>query len=99
MKVKLKTIEQLEKEFRPYASIWDSKNGELRFEVHGFKWHINSYMLTKLGTFIDVKNKEIIRIRSYRKNYTHEGYDGWVYHELWFEPEFEDFLSEEEFML
>jgi hypothetical protein len=92
MKVKLKTLEQLEKEFRPYASMWEFINGSLRLRVDGFHWHINSCMIKRLGGFIDVMDIGYSNTR----NYTHYGDDQWYYHKLWFAPKFDDFISEEE---
>jgi hypothetical protein len=94
MRVKLKTLEQLEKEFRPYASRWKLTNTLLYIEVYGLKWNINADMLSKLGTFIDVERFEFPK-----EMYTHYG-DGngyWNYHESWFTVE--EFFKEEEFMI
>jgi hypothetical protein len=94
MRVKLKTLEQLEKEFKPYADIWEHGKTLLYIEIFGLKWNINADMLSKLGTFINVERFEFPK-----KTYTHYGDGYWNYHESWFEPELEDFFKEEEFKI
>jgi hypothetical protein len=105
MKFRLKTYEQLETEFRPYASIWKKSSTTVRIKYNNFNWYINNEMFSMLGRTMELK--EIPEGVAGLKNYTHENvftsYPGikWVYHwhKLWFEPEFEDFIKEEEFMI
>ena len=91
MKVRLKTAEQLEKEFG------FEFNGEYSvITFNNMWWVINDLMFKYLGKEIEIE-KFIGNI-----NYTHRGKINdikWYWHELWFEPEFIpiEFINEDEF--
>ena len=83
MKVKLKTIEQLEKEF-------EFKYNGYYYTTNFNNWCITDLMLKYLGKEIEVKKLETYF------DYTH--YDNEIkcyWHESWFEPN--DFFKEDEF--
>jgi hypothetical protein len=95
MIVKLKTLEQLEEELKPYADRWLNRNGNLIIDYNERSWYINKKMIECFGKYIDV----VYNVDMY-KDYTHcDKKLHCVWHEMWFEPELEDFISEEEFML
>ena len=93
MKVKLKTLEQLEEEFgfKFYESRYLTK-------FNNMDWWIDKDMFEYLGKEIEVKKIDGSR------DYTHCGiinHIKWGWHELWFEPEFVpiEFIKENEFEL
>lgn len=59
-------------------------------------FYINDIMFKQLGTIIEVKKVDEKQEDGY--SYIEVMY-GYYYHKLWFEPEFEDFITEEEFMI
>jgi len=98
---KLKTWDQFEAEFKPLADVW--KEYEYGYEVeikyNNMRWYINSLMRDFFGTEIEVEKIKYYKRHNYTHNYTHRSMgNGKIYgwHELWFEPEFVEFLSEEE---
>jgi len=92
MKRKLKTWKAFKAEFKPIADKWDEFS-HIYILYKTMNWTINNSMKKRFGTEIEVKK---INDRSYY-SYTHEG-NNWCWHELWFEPEFEEieFITKEE---
>jgi hypothetical protein len=93
MRVRLKTLEQLEVEFKPYASRWEYDDA-LQIDFNNFNWYITTKMVDMLGKVIEVKSLKN------NEDYTHIGFIDRVsygFHESWFI--FEEFFKEEEFMI
>ena len=91
MKRRLKTLEQLVKEFE-----FEYDGCDYTTTFNDMDWCIYYIMLKQLGTEIEVEKMEA------DFDYTH--YDneiGCYWHELWFEPIFEpsDFIKEDEFKI
>ena len=90
---KLISWEQFNKEFEVNQNHFG--DGDCDVTYNGYKWFINSAMIDYFGKKIKVTRY----YGSNKENYTHEG--DWLWHELWFEEEFEpiEFLTEEEMMI
>jgi hypothetical protein len=90
--VKLKTIKELEEEFKGDSDFWDCGD-DLEIDYNNMDWYINEEMMELFGGFIEVRKVK-------DEDYTHkEKKDGNYYHELWFKSKVEDFLKEEDFNL
>ena len=90
MKVKLKTLEQLKEEF---GFEFNKLYCETCF--NGMRWIISYPMFKQLGKVIEVEKIDG------DKDYTHCDNEGYLWHELWFEPVFTpiEFINEDEFEL
>jgi len=90
MKKRLKTLKVIKEEFKPLSDYW-SENGYDRYIIYNdMVWTINSSMRPFFGTEIEVK-------KFFYDDYTHIDIKyGFHWHELWFEPEFIEFLSVDE---
>jgi len=97
MKRKLKTWKDFKEEFKPFADKWN-EGVHAFIDYNNIHWAINKEMKSSFGTEIDIE-----RILDGDPNYTYMGYIKdisrlWLWHELWFEPEFKpiEFLKEED---
>lgn len=105
MLVKLKTLKQLEKEFKPYCSKWDIINWSwsniksIDVKYFDLGWYFGVEKIKKLGTVVEVEKQiQIIERSNVKRNYTHKiKNSSLLLHELWFEQE--GFIKEEEFMV
>ena len=90
MIVKMKPLEQVLDEF---GFIENSSFTYYQKENH---WYINKDMVKYFGKEVEVFEDRFNSIYGY---YLKDGNTTWCFHSSWFEPEFEDFLSEDEFEL
>lgn len=96
-KRKLKTLDELELEFKDISDEWDySSFGNLYIIYKDMRWIINKEIFKYFGTEIEVRKVD------YSSNYTHVCREKeWYWHELMFKPEFEpiEFLSIDEVLI
>jgi len=96
MKKKLKTWKAFVAEFKPIADKWDEDEYGYFINIYynNVEWTINTDMQKLFGTEIKVRE-----LNYNSKSYTYsDSILGCNWHELWFEPEFEEieFISKEE---
>ena len=89
---RLMTWGQFEETFKPICESWYEYNFGYSIKYNELNWFIHKEMLKYFGTEIKVKDWNIT-------SYTYHDSHNWAYHESWFEPEFEEFLTEEEMII